>query len=99
MMVRIDQDLARAAMVHGCSVGPEEGPCRPDDETDFLCWTPKGPVRISPQKKQQVAEIMHVAGMVPGWLAALLRDGTTISMSRDDFYGLPDEVRRYVEVL
>ena len=76
-----------------------EGPCRPDDETDFICWTPKGPVRISPKKKDHAAEVLLVASMVPEWLAALLRDGTTISMSRDDFYGLSDEVRRYVEVL
>lgn len=99
MMVRIDQDLARAALIHKYAVYPVEEPCRPDDETDFICWTPKGPVRISPRKSSQASEIISAAAMVPDWLATLLRDGTIISMSRDDFLGLPDEVRRYAEVL
>jgi hypothetical protein len=97
MMVRVDHDLARAALIHKYAKGlNDEEPCRHDDETDILCWTPNGLVRISPKKK--LSEVMSAAILVPDWLTNLLRDGTTISMTREDFYGLPEEVRRYVEV-
>lgn len=99
MMVRVDGDLARAAMVHWFSTQPPEEAGNPNDETDFICYTPQGPVRIPPRKKDHAHELIAAASMVPEWLAEALKRGTVVSLSREDFYGLPEEVRRYVEVL
>jgi len=98
MMVRVDGDLARAAIVHWFATQPPEEAGKPNDETDFICYTPQGPIRIPPQKKDHMAEIIVAARMVPEWLAEVLKRGTIINLSRADFYGLPEEVRKYVEV-